>query len=61
MATHSRHESIHKVIMQGFVEGKRRQGRPRTNWMSNIIKWIKSDIGDLLENTWNREKWKKHV
>ena len=33
--------------------------RPRTNWMSNIIEWKKSDIGDLLENTLDREKWKK--
>ena len=51
------HESLHKVSMQGFVEGKRRHRRPR--WMSNIIEWTKSDIGDLLENTLNREKWKK--
>ena len=54
-----RHESLHKVIMQGFVEGKRRQGLPRMNWMFNIIEWTKSDIGDLLENTLDREKWKK--
>ena len=54
-----RHKSFHKVIMQGFVQGKRRQGRPRTNWMYNIIEWTKSDIGDLLENTLDREKWKK--
>ena len=47
--------------MQGFVEGNRRQGRPRTNWMSNIIESTKSDIGDLLENTLDREKWKKHA
>ena len=32
-----RHESIHKLIMQGFIELNRRQGRPRTNWISNII------------------------
>ena len=57
-----RYESLHKVMMQVFVEGKRRQGRPRTNWMSNIIEWTKSDIGDLLENTLDSEKWKKkHV
>ena len=45
--------------MQGFVEGKRRQGRPRINWMYNIIDWTKSDIGDLLKNTLEHEKWKK--
>ena len=27
--------------------------------MSNIIEWTKSDIGDLLENTLYREKWRK--
>ena len=35
--------------MQGFVEGKRRQGRPRTDWMFNIIELTNSNIGDLLE------------
>ena len=56
------HEFLPKVILQGFVKGKRRQGRPRTNWMYNIIEWTKSDIGDLLENTLDHDKWKKiHV
>ena len=32
-----RHEYLHKVIMQCFVERKRRQGRPLMNWMFNII------------------------
>ena len=54
-----RHESLYKVIMQDFVEGQRRQGQSRTNWMFNIIEWTKSNIGDLLENTLDREKWKK--
>ena len=36
-----RHESLHKVIMKGFIEGKRKQGRSRTNWVSNIIEWKK--------------------
>ena len=45
--------------MQGFVEGKRRQGRPRMKWMSSIIEWTQTDIGDLFENTLEREKWKK--
>ena len=26
--------------------------------MYNIIEWTKSDIGNLLENTLDREKWK---
>ena len=42
--------------MQGFVEGNIRQGRPRINWMYNIIEWTKSDI---LDNTLDRDKWKK--
>ena len=52
------YKSLHRVIMQGFVEGERRHRRPRMNWISNIIEWTK---GDLLENTLDREKWKKHV
>ena len=44
-----RHESLHKLITQGFVEGKRRRGRPRT----------KRDIGGILESAMDRDKWKK--
>ena len=54
-----RHESLHKLIMQGSVEGNTRQGRPRTNWMYTIIEWTQIDIGDLLENIFDCEKWKK--
>ena len=54
-----KHQSLYKLIMQGFLEEKRRQGRPRTNWMSNFIEWTKSDIGNLLEYTLDHEKWKK--
>ena len=56
-----RHESLHKVIMQGFVKGNRRQELPRTNWMSNIIEWTKSDIGDLLKIHWTVRNGKNHV
>ena len=34
----SRHDGLCKTIMQGAVEGIGKQGRPKMNWMDNIVK-----------------------
>ena len=60
-----RHASLNKTVLkrvglQGCVVGKRR-GRPRKNWMDNIVEWVGSemDLSQLLEATRNSNKWRR--
>ena len=55
-----RYESLHKVIMQGFVEGKRRQEQQRTNRMYNSI-GQKAISVIFLKIHWTVRNEKKHV
>ena len=56
-----RHDGLAKTILQGKVEGKRKKGRPRNNWMHNISKWTGRSTSELTRMTEDREKWKKCV
>ena len=56
-----RHDGLAKTILQGKVEGKRKKGRPRNNWMHNISKWTDRSTSELTRMTEDREKWKKFV
>ena len=35
----TRHDSLAKTTMQGTIQGGRRRGRQRKNWMENIKEW----------------------
>ena len=54
----TRHNSLAKTILQGKVDGKRSQGRPRLNWMNNICKWTSKNLEDLLLMTLNQDDWR---
>ena len=54
----TRHNSLAKTILQGKVDGKRSQGRPRLKWMNNICKWTSNNLEDLLLMTLNRDDWR---
>ena len=47
--------------MQGSVEGTRKQGRPKSQWIDNIAKWIKRDVNDLIQDVHERYGWRKRV
>ena len=34
-----RRNNIHRLILEGPLEGKISRGKPRTKWMTNITKW----------------------
>ena len=35
----TRSNGLSKTILQGTIEGKRKQGRPKKSWMDNIKEW----------------------
>lgn len=36
-----------RVAVEGMVEGKRRQGRPRRRWRMDIVEWCESNWSDI--------------
>ena len=42
-----RHNNIAKTILQGKDESSRIRGRPKKDWMSNIIMWTKKKKDEL--------------
>ena len=57
----SRHDDMCKTIMQDSVEGTRKQGRPKSQWIDNIAKWTKRDVNDLIQDVHKRYGWRKCV
>ena len=54
-----RHYSLHKTILQGSLRGKRRRGRPRKDWNSDICKWSGMSQIEVLDAAHNRKKWRR--
>ncbi|GFS08686.1 eukaryotic translation initiation factor 3 subunit F [Elysia marginata] len=51
-----------QISLEGEIEGKRRQGRPRRNWMGDVKEWSGStSYGDTKRKAENREKWRDMV
>ncbi|VVC27167.1 Hypothetical protein CINCED_3A012097 [Cinara cedri] len=55
-------EEFHSLIMEGMVEGKRGRGRPRTCYISQIIKDARVDsYKQLKEKAQDRESRREHL
>ena len=50
----SRHESLAKIILQGYDEGL-----PKRNWMDDILDWSYLPLCELLYTTADCEEWRK--
>ena len=50
-----------KTILQGTMEGGRRQGGQRKRWEDNIREWTGLEFGKSPRAVENREKWRKLV
>ena len=49
----------HLQILEGFVAGKRKVGRPRRTWMKDIIEWTGlGDYGKVKRAAEERKCWK---
>ena len=53
-----RHNTISKTILQGTLEGGRRRGRPKKNWVENVKEWTDLTMPDLLTAVFQRQRWK---
>ena len=50
-----------KTILQGTVQGEKRQGRQRKRWEDNIREWTGLEFGKSQRALENRGKWRKLV
>ena len=56
-----RHDSLSKTSMQGRVEDTRVRGRPKKDWMVNIIQWTDKTVGELVKKVKDRNGWRRFV
>ena len=47
--------------MQVRVEGTRVIGRPKKDWIANIIQWTDKTLSELLEKVKDRNGWRRFV
>ena len=52
-----RRNIIHRLVLDGPLEGKVSRGRPRTEWMKNITEWTGMRYHDLVRLAQDREPW----
>ena len=57
----SRSSGLAKIVLQGTVKGRRRQGGQRKRWEDNIREWTGLEFGKSQRAVENREKWRKLV
>ena len=50
--------SIHRVLIEGKINGKRGRGRPITSWVNNIVKWTGLDYPNVVRTAQDRPRWK---
>ena len=52
-------KGLAKIILQGTVKGRRRQGRQRKRWEDNIREWTGLEFAKSQMAVENRENWRK--
>ena len=55
------HDSLNKTVIRGCVFSEIIRGRPRNNWIDNIMEWAGSemDLTQLLEAIGNHGGWRR--
>ena len=50
-----------KTILQSYVEGNRKRGRPKKNWLNYIFEYFNLPLQQFLVILKDRCKWKKVI
>ena len=54
-----RHNNIMKDILEGKLEGRRPQGRPRAQWCDNIKQWTGRSLAECSRLAEKRDEWRR--
>ena len=52
---------ITKTVVEGYVEGRRRRGRPRKQYIDNIEQWTQLTTSQCVRAAEDRSRWKQLV
>ena len=50
---------ITKTVVEGYVEGRRRRGRPRKQYIDNIKQWTQLTTSQCVRAAEDRSRWKQ--
>ena len=53
-----RRNNIHRVLIEGKINGKRGRERPTRSWVNNIVKWTGLDYPSVVRTAQDRHRWK---
>ena len=56
-----RANNLQRHLLDGKCEGKRRQGKQRSNWMTDVKKWTSLNYEQCIRKAANRDAWRSMV